>query len=170
MGKTFFIIGGARSGKSAFALKLADGMEGTKTYIATAQAYDAEMQERIRNHKDERGQEWHTFEEPLEVSATIKNAGSGVALVDCVTLWLTNLMGAELKDSEIISKAAGLASVCRQSEANIVIVSNEVGQGIVPDNPMARRFRDLSGKVNQLLAQGADEVYFVAAGIALKMK
>lgn len=170
MGKTFFIIGGARSGKSAFALKLADGMEGTKTYIATAQAYDAEMQERIRNHKDERGQEWHTFEEPLEVAATIKKTESGVALLDCVTLWLTNLMGAELKDSEIISKAAGLASVCRQSEANIVIVSNEVGQGIVPDNPLARRFRDLSGKVNQILAECADEVYFVAAGIPIKMK
>ncbi|MBI1912863.1 MAG: bifunctional adenosylcobinamide kinase/adenosylcobinamide-phosphate guanylyltransferase [Deltaproteobacteria bacterium] len=170
MGKTFFIIGGARSGKSAFALTLADGMEGTKTYIATAQAYDAEMEERIRNHKDERSEQWHTFEEPLEVAATIKKAGSGVALVDCVTLWLTNLMGADLKDSEIISKAADLSSACRQSAANIVIVSNEVGQGIVPDNPLARRFRDLSGKVNQLLAESADEVYFVAAGIPLKMK
>lgn len=161
-----FVIGGARSGKSSFAVKLAERHGGRRTYIATAEALDHEMEERIRKHKDERGPFWETIEEPKDIVGNLDRGG--VVLIDCVTLWLSNLLGAGLDDGAVITEAKRL--VKGFAGKDVIAVSNELGLGIVPENKLARRFRDIAGKVNQILAEKADEVYFVAAGIPLKMK
>ncbi len=166
-----FVVGGARSGKSAFALELAGKLAGRRAYIATARALDPEMEERISNHKKSRGPGWETFEEQKDVEERVASLGGyGVILLDCLTLWLTNLVEAGLADNEIKTRASLLAEACGKSDARVIAVSNELGLGIVPENPLARRFRDLSGSVNQIMAGAADEVFFVAAGIPLRMK
>jgi len=166
-----FVVGGARSGKSGFALKLACNLTGPGAYIATARALDHEMEERIDKHKKDRGPGWETFEEPVDVTErVIALKGYGVIILDCLTLWLMNLIDAGLSDDEIKRRADRLASECGKTGASVIAVSNELGLGIVPENPLARRFRDLSGSVNQIMAMAASEVYFVAAGIPLKMK
>ena len=171
--KLIFILGGARSGKSAYALKLAESMTGERLYLATAEALDKEMAERIKKHKKERGNNWTTIEEPIKIIDVIKeNKKYDVILLDCLTLWITNLMHTSFK-SEIRnpkSEISKFISACKNSKANIVIVSNEVGMGIVPDNPLARRFRDIAGIANQKVAAAADEVYFVVSGIVMRMK
>ncbi|MBI5328887.1 MAG: bifunctional adenosylcobinamide kinase/adenosylcobinamide-phosphate guanylyltransferase [Deltaproteobacteria bacterium] len=179
------VLGGARSGKSAYALKLAESRSDKRLYLATAQAIDKEMTERIRKHKKGRGNNWTTIEEPINVIDVIrKGKKNDVLLLDCLTLWISNLMHKKSEvrglpqnasivgqKSEVIYKNINqLASACKQSKANIIIVSNEVGMGIVPDNPMARQFRDIAGYANQKIAEAADEVYFVAAGIGIKIK
>ncbi|MBI5236829.1 MAG: bifunctional adenosylcobinamide kinase/adenosylcobinamide-phosphate guanylyltransferase [Deltaproteobacteria bacterium] len=171
-GKKFvFVIGGARSGKSSFALKFASAMPGEKTYMATGAASDPEMKVRIETHKRSRGNGWKTIEEPRNIAAKLLSAGrNGVILLDCLTLWISNLMEAGLTDDEIMKEAEAFAASCRKVKANVVAVSNETGQGIVPENRLARRFRDVSGLVNQMMAQEADSVYFVAAGIPVKIK
>lgn len=169
-GRLVFVTGGARSGKSGFALRLAESMDGPRRYIATARPLDDEMGERIRKHRKERGQEWETVEEPLDIAGKIALLSKGVVLLDCVTLWLTNLIGEGHDDNRVVEEAKGLVSACRRAGASVIAVSNEVGLGIVPDNALARRFRDLSGTVNQELARAFDEVYFVASGIPLRMK
>lgn len=172
MGKKFsFVIGGARSGKSALALKLSMGVSGRKLFIATAEAFDEEMKERIKRHRDERTDGWETIEEPRAVSERMARLdGTGVILIDCLTLWISNMMGAGLEDGEIIRQAGALADSCSDSPFDVIAVSNEVGLGIVPENPSARRFRDLAGEVNQIFGAKADDVWFVASGIPLKMK
>lgn len=170
-GNFIFVIGGARSGKSSFALGLAGKLSGPAAYIATARPLDSEMEERIRNHKKDRGPGWETFEEPVDVTEKIiALKGYGVILLDCLTLWLSNLVEAGLDDNEIKKRAGRLASECRKTDAAVIAVSNELGLGIVPENALARRFRDLAGSVNQVMAGAAREVFFVAAGIPLKMK
>lgn len=174
--KLIFILGGARSGKSAYALELAESIAGERLYIATAEALDKEMAERIKKHKKERGNNWTTIEEPIHVADVIRdNKKHDVILLDCITIWLSNLMsrksGVRSQKSEVIYKNINhLASACRNSKANIIVVSNEVGLGIVPDNPLARQFRDIAGYANQKIAAAADEVYFVVSGMAMKMK
>lgn len=169
MGKIIFITGGARSGKSSFALKEALKIKGTKAYIATALALDEEMKERIERHKKDRGDDWDTYEEPLRISDVIKKIkGEYEAVVlDCLTLWLSNLIHAEVNvKSEIESFISSL--VTRHS--SLFIISNEVGMGIVPENELAREFRDMAGLLNQRVAEISDEVYLVVTGIPVKIK
>ena len=168
-GRLIFVIGGARSGKSGFALSRASAHAGTKAYIATAQALDDEMRERIEKHRNERGGEWKTLEEPLRLADLVKDAGSAydVLLIDCLTLWVSNLL---LAGKEENAETESLQSSLRNCSATIYLVSNEVGMGIVPDNAPARKFRDVAGHLNQEIAGIADEVYLVTAGIPLKLK
>ncbi|MBI5642791.1 MAG: bifunctional adenosylcobinamide kinase/adenosylcobinamide-phosphate guanylyltransferase [Deltaproteobacteria bacterium] len=165
-----FVLGGARSGKSEFALKKAESFPGPRVYLATAEAKDAEMDERIKKHKEGRRHDWVTIEEPVDVIKIIEGAKEGVILIDCLTLWITNLMVAGAADGEISSASERLAAACRDSAARVVAVSNEVGMGIVPEGQLARRFRDVAGFANQRMAENASDVWFVAAGIPLKMK
>lgn len=166
-----FVVGGARSGKSSFALKLAESSGSPMLYIATAEALDAEMEDRIRKHRQVRGSGWETVEEPMEVPGRITEAkGYGVVLIDCLTLWLTNLLMAGLDDGAVVKEVDRFISASALSPARIIAVSNEVGLGLVPDNPLSRRFRDLSGTMNRMVAGAASEAYFVASGIPVKMK
>jgi adenosylcobinamide kinase/adenosylcobinamide-phosphate guanylyltransferase len=170
--KIYFITGGARSGKSTFAEKLASGIAGKRAYIATAQALDAEMAARIEEHRKNRGDSWDTFEEPLAIAELVRklNGRYDLVLLDCLTLWLSNVMAREDDDSAVISRADELASAFAEFTGSCFVVSNEVGLGIVPDNPLARRFRDLAGVINQRMAHAADEAYFLAAGIPMRIK
>ena len=175
-----FVVGGARSGKSRFAESLASEAPGKKLYVATAEALDAEMIARIEKHRKRRGPEWDTMEAPDDPASALKGIeggegrgggeGYGAVLVDCLTLWLSNRLGAGLTDDEVLLDAKKLADACGAARALVVVVSNEVGLGIVPDNPLARRFTDLSGLVNQTFAARAGAVYFSAAGIPVRIK
>ena len=143
---------------------------GRKAYIATAEPLDEEMKERIRKHRTQRGEDWETFEEPVDMARVLNKIGDGysAAVIDCLTLWLSNLLlGREDTDREIGS----FLSALREGEhPPFFVVSNEVGMGIVPDNALSRRFRDLAGRLNQEVAAIADEVYLVTAGIPLRIK
>ncbi|SCB56309.1 adenosylcobinamide kinase /adenosylcobinamide-phosphate guanylyltransferase [Rhizobium aethiopicum] len=168
-GMTTLVLGGARSGKSRFAENLVMASALERHYIATGRSWDEEMQARIDQHKADRGPSWTTHEEPLALAerlAAIDGEGRAI-LVDCLTLWLTNLM---MEGRDIAVQAGALAAWLPQAKARLVIVSNEVGLGIVPDNRMARDFRDHAGRLHQMIAAKADEVYFIAAGLPLKMK
>jgi adenosylcobinamide kinase/adenosylcobinamide-phosphate guanylyltransferase len=181
-----FIIGGSRSGKSSFALKKALQATGPKAYIATAEALDEEMRLRIEKHKAERGDNWNTYEEPLNIPDTIMDLKDkySVILLDCLTVWLSNILlsaqNSELRiqtaedsiDKFIAAVLQLKSSVFSQSSglSNLYLVSNEVGMGIVPENKLARQFRDLAGTLNQKIAEIADEVYQVTAGIPVKIK
>ena len=169
MKKIVFITGGARSGKSSFALKQASGIPGKKAYIATAEALDEEMRKRIEDHREQRGKEWDTFEEPLMIAEVIKKIGDryDAIVLDCLTLWLSNIMHSNLIIETEIER---LISSLLSHQTSVFIVSNEVGMGIVPENEMARKFRDMAGLLNQKIAGAADEVYIVVAGIPLKIK
>ena len=169
MGRIVFILGGARSGKSGFALKTASGIPGRKAYIATAQALDDEMEQRIARHKAERPDDWQAFEEPVNIQDVIARIHGkyDVLLIDCLTLWITNLM---LGNDDVEGKAQLLFDALSACRASVFIVSNEVGLGIVPDNRLTREFRDIAGTLNQKVAAVADEVYFMAAGLPLRMK
>jgi adenosylcobinamide kinase/adenosylcobinamide-phosphate guanylyltransferase len=164
------VLGGARSGKSGFAQKAAETAAGAgrPVLIATGQAFDDEMAERIARHQADRGESWITVEAPLELAAAIAALpADAVAVVDCLTLWLSNQM---LADQDVEAACAELVAAVAACPARLWLVSNEVGLGIVPETPLGRRFRDEAGRLNQRLAATADEVYFVAAGLPLKMK
>ncbi len=166
-----FVLGGARSGKSSFALAGASALPGRKVYVATAQALDEEMKERVRKHREERTKEWATLEEPLAVPAALKDMHTRyeVVLIDCLTLWLSNVLLSGPEDPK--NSIDALISALGECKApHLYLVSNEVGLGIVPENALARRFRDAAGLLNQRVAAIADAVYFVAAGIPLKIK
>ncbi len=170
--RIYFITGGARSGKSAFAERLAGRLPGKRAYLATAQALDAEMAARIERHRKERGDLWDTYEEPLAVAELLRKLSGWyeTALLDCLTLWLSNVMARAGGEGDIVSRTDELVAAIKDFKGSCIVVSNEVGLGIVPDNPLARRFRDFAGIVNQKMAQAADEVYFTAAGIPVKIK
>jgi adenosylcobinamide kinase/adenosylcobinamide-phosphate guanylyltransferase len=170
--KIYFITGGARSGKSSFAEKLAAGIPGKRAYLATAQALDPEMAARIELHRKNRDTNWDTYEEPLAVAELVNklNGKYHAVLLDCLTLWLSNVMARADDDDAVLSRSGELVSALKEFKGSCIVVSNEVGLGIVPDNPLARRFRDLAGIINQMMAQAADEAYFLAAGLPLKMK
>jgi adenosylcobinamide kinase / adenosylcobinamide-phosphate guanylyltransferase len=162
------VLGGARSGKSAYAEQLLTGIPGPWAYIATAEAFDDEMRERIRHHKGRRGPGWVDHETPLEIADTLANRTAELpTLVDCLTLWISNLMHVDRSLPEATD--ALLAAVAKRI-APCVMVSNEVGLGIVPDNALARAFRDEAGRLNQKIAAAADRVVFVAAGLPLTLK
>lgn len=163
------VLGGARSGKSAFAEGLVEQASGSRLYLATGQAWDDEMRARIATHQDRRGSGWETVEAPVDLTqALAQNARADrPVLVDCLTLWVTNLM---LGEHDIDAAFDRLVKTLPGLKGPVVFVSNEVGLGIVPDNAMARAFRDHAGRLHQTIAGLADEVYFVAAGLPLKMK
>lgn len=167
--KTIFITGGARSGKSSFAMAEASKIPGKKAYVATAQALDDEMRQRIEDHKKQRTSEWGTHEEPLKIVSlieTIRDDCSAI-IVDCLTLWLSNLIQAGM---DVEAEMRHLISALDHPHPPIYIVSNEVGMGIVPVNSLARSFRDMAGLLNQKIAAAADEVYMTVAGIPVKIK
>ncbi|MBY0362212.1 MAG: bifunctional adenosylcobinamide kinase/adenosylcobinamide-phosphate guanylyltransferase [Phreatobacter sp.] len=162
------VLGGARSGKSRHAERLVEATPGPWTYVATAQAFDDEMRLRIATHRDRRSAAWHTVDAPLELAAAIRAAPPGRAvLVDCLTLWLTNVL---LADRDTAVDSAALIAACQESPGPLVLVSNEVGLGIVPDNALARRFRDAAGRLHQDLAAVADRVVFMVAGLPMQVK
>ena len=164
------IGGGSRSGKSRFALEYARRYTLPLAFIATAETRDEEMRERAAAHRADRGAEFTTFEEPLDPSRVIAEAGDrfGSIVIDCLTLWLSNLMLADVPD--ISRRAADLLRVGAESPSTVVLVTNEVGCGIVPENALARRFRDLAGSLNQQAAAGAHEVYWMAFGLPMRIK
>ena len=162
------ITGGARSGKSMRAETRAREFLGKPVYIATAEALDAEMHERIERHRARRGRDWLERESPLELVAALgETDGAGARLVDCLTLWLSNLMHAE-RDWE--KEGSLLVETLDRQISPVVLVTNEVGLGIVPDNALARRFRDAAGLLNQMIARVADEVELVVAGLPMRVK
>ncbi|MEP3275193.1 MAG: bifunctional adenosylcobinamide kinase/adenosylcobinamide-phosphate guanylyltransferase [Stappiaceae bacterium] len=167
--KSVLVTGGARSGKSAFAEALVIKSGKQRFYLATATAGDEEMESRIKTHQNRRGRNWQTVEEPLEIADTIMRLSSpdAIILIDCLTLWLSNLM---MNEMDIDDQVDRLALSVRQTEGPVVFVSNEVGQGIVPDNAMARSFRDHAGRLNQTIGDACDAVYLVAAGQPLLLK
>ena len=162
------ITGGARSGKSRRAEVLARSFAGQPVYIATAEARDAEMNERIATHRARRGNVWVEREVPLDlVDALTATDGGGARLVDCLTLWLSNLLHAERDWSQEVAR---LADALPRQRSPVIMVTNEVGLGIVPDNALARTFRDAAGMMNQTIAGVADAVEFVVAGLPMKLK
>ncbi len=162
------VLGGARSGKSAWAERLVRVAARPKVYIATAQAFDGEMEERIAQHKQQRGDGWTLIEAPSDIAGALAGMDSGsVVLIDCLTLWLGNRM---LAEADIAAEAAALLDVLAEAPVPVVCVSNEVGMGLVPDNALGRKFRDAQGALNRDLAARADLVVFVAAGLPLVLK
>lgn len=165
------VLGGASSGKSEIALQLA-GSRGPRAFVATGQGLDAEMVDRIARHRATRSAEWKTIEEPLDVEAWFAKQGSEYRIIvfDCVTLWLSNLVGIGLGESIILARVGTLLDAMRRTGAKVIIVSNELGSGLVPAEPSVRAFRDLSGRVNQCLAAGANEAYLAVSGLSLRLK
>ena len=167
--RTTLVIGGARSGKSRYAEQLLAAHDGTRIYIATAEAGDAEMAARIAAHQARRGAGWRTIEQPLDLVTALEThcRPAGAVLVDCLTLWLSNLMAAS---RDIAAETSRLVHTVPRLEGRAVLVSNEVGLGIVPDHPLGREFRDHAGRLNQAVAAAVDEAVFIAAGLPLRLK
>lgn len=172
MARVIFITGGARSGKSRLAERIAGGFGAPLGYIATGAAGDGEMAERIARHRRRRGDAWTTIEEPMELAGALRgNDGRfGAVLVDCVTLWLTNLLLAYDDPARCLERVRELTSVFPLLMTPVILVSNEVGMGIVPENRLARQFRDLAGEANELIAAAADEVHVTFSGLPLRLK
>lgn len=172
MSKIILVTGGARSGKSRFAEQLAEGFGSPLGYIATAAAGDKEMSQRIARHRERRGDKWRTIEEPLDLCSAISGNDCGYAalLVDCVTLWLTNLLLNHDDPAAVMERVKELTCLLPRLETPVIFVSSEVGMGIVPENKLARTFRDLAGEANQMIAAVADEVHLSIAGLQLKLK
>jgi adenosylcobinamide kinase/adenosylcobinamide-phosphate guanylyltransferase len=171
MGKITLILGGARSGKSTYAVSLAEKYSKV-AFVATCEALDKEMAERILRHRRSRPENWVTFEEPRDTAALITRLGNkfDCVIIDCLTLLVSNLILAGDKEEEVVKKIAALLAGFKKKKSRIIIVSNEVGLGIVPANGLGRAFRDIAGKVNQRAAQAADEVFFIVSGMPLKIK
>lgn len=164
------VLGGARSGKSAFAEARALALRARNAkalYLATAEARDGEMRARVAAHRARRGGEWTTREEPLDIVGVIGAQAGVPVLVDCLTLWLSNLLGA---GRDVDAETAALCAALKRAKTPVVLVSNEVGLGIVPDNAMAREFRDHAGRLHQAVGAVASHVVFVAAGLPLFLK
>lgn len=173
MAKLILYLGGAKSGKTKLALARAESYPAPRVYLATAEALDDEMLVRIQNHQAERGAGWSTVESPLEPDLAIGGLDEkSPVMLDCITLWLSNLMnqaeGADL--GCLLARLERLADIAKNRSGPVIVVSNEVGGGIVPMNALAREFRDMAGAANQRLASLADEVYLVVAGLPLKLK
>jgi adenosylcobinamide kinase/adenosylcobinamide-phosphate guanylyltransferase len=173
MNNITFILGGARSGKSSYSLELAKKNKSKKTaFIATCQALDNEMEKRINIHKKTRPSSWKTFEEPMDVSGLLKNIGDKyeVIVLDCLTLLVSNLLLKNNKQKMIESEISKILSIMKKNNAENIIVSNEVGLGIVPENKLARDFRDIAGRVNQIVVEKSDKVFFMVSGIPWRIK
>lgn len=171
MGKITFILGGARSGKSTYALELAKKHERVG-FVATCVAKDKEMAQRIALHKKNRPKDWATFENPKDITLLLKKVGNDfdVVIIDCLTLLVSNFIFSGLKQEDTEKKIQGLVDVAKKIKARVVIVSNEVGLGIVPNTRLGRDFRDIAGRVNQMVAKNANQVFFVVAGIPWRIK
>lgn len=173
-----YISGGCRSGKSAYAQRLAESLPGRRAYLATCPRIDVEMDDRILIHQQQRaGRGWETIEEPVALDqALLKGTNADVILIDCLTLWVNNLLYVaeqeqrELTEAGIVPHCQKFLSACRQGERTIIVVSNEVGMGLVPEDPLSRRYRDLIGRCNQLVAAAADEAVFMVSGLPLRLK
>ncbi len=166
--KLALVLGGASSGKSTFAEGLVTATARPRVYIATAQAWDSEMQRKIAQHREARGPDWRTVEVPRDLSNALRDVTQNeVVLIDCATLWLTNQL---LAEADLDAAETGLIEALGTCPAPVVVVSNEVGLGLVPDSPLGRRFRDAQGHLNQRLAERADLVVLVAAGLPLVLK
>jgi adenosylcobinamide kinase/adenosylcobinamide-phosphate guanylyltransferase len=163
------VLGGARSGKSRTALQLAESASSERTYIATAQAFDDEMRDRIAQHRAERDGSWQTVDAPLDLTEAVRTQSGPrkAVLVDCLTLWLSNVVLAERDPTH---EADRLVQAIREARGPLILVSNEVGQGIVPSTPLGRRFRDEQGRLNQRMAEACDAVVLVAAGCPILIK
>lgn len=185
MGRIILVTGGARSGKSSFAEQLLAGFGPEVGYIATAQALDAEMEDRIAKHRRQRPESWRTFEAPTRPSAIIAAHGEAFAalLLDCLTVMITNRMLAQTMDwdqptvaqlnaveADVLAEIEAIIAAASAGRADLIAVTNEVGCGIVPINPLSRFFRDCAGRVNQRMAAAAAEVYWVVAGIPVRIK
>lgn len=170
--RMILITGGCRSGKSRFALDYANRHFSKKLYLATAEVLDEEMTRRVEDHKNARGPEWQTVEEPIEIVDGISEYGpkTEVILLDCLTLWLSNLLLRWDNESRIMVEVDKLRKAIKESSTTLIVVTNEVGMGIVPADPLGRRFRDLSGMANQRMAEAADTVIFMVSGIPMFLK
>ena len=166
-----FVLGGARSGKSSWALRYTEEYYASHVFMATAQALDSEMEERIRRHKEARGPQWGLIEEPLEIAkALVENCmGFEAVLLDCLTVWLSNVLS-EKGDERVDEYVPKLIEALKKTEHSIIVVSNEEGLGNIPDNPLGRKFRDLAGHLNQEIAKIADKVILMVAGLPMYLK
>jgi len=182
MARVVLITGGGRSGKSSYAQQLAEAHPGPRLFLATAVSFDEELKERIRRHRRSRERaSWTTLEEPVDLAGTIRRAaGFPVVLVDCLTMWVNNLMwdssagpaqtGRGPTEDEIAARSEELLMCCQRHEGTVILVTNEVGLGIIPDHPAARLYRDLLGRTNQIIATQADAVVFMISGLPLEIK
>ena len=169
VGRTLLVLGGARSGKSRHAQRRAEATGLVPVFVATAQAFDDEMRDRIGRHRADRDARWTTVEALLDLPAALRGADDAgrVLLVDCLTLWLSNLL---LAEADVAAAGTALAAALPDMRAHVVLVTNEVGWGIVPDNALARRFRDAAGRLHQQVAAACDTVELVVAGLPLRLK
>ncbi len=165
--KLTLVLGGARSGKSRHAEGLITALPPPWTYVATAEAGDEEMAARIKSHRERRGAQWRTIEAPRELAKALAACGDGPVLVDCLTLWLSNLM---LAEANVEEETAQLEETLAATKGPLVLVANEVGSGIVPGYPLGRRFRDMQGILNQRMAARAERVILMVAGLPLALK
>jgi len=184
MGRAILVTGGARSGKSRYAEELVKSAGGPVLYIATAQAFDEEMKLRIRKHRESRPQDWTTAEAYRGLGGIISGSAARVVLVDCVTIMVTNLLlelpaiqandfstaSIEAAEAAILAEVREMLAGIRRGSADVFLVTNELGSGIVPEQPLSRIFRDIAGRVNQAIAAEADQVYLVVSGLPLQLK
>jgi len=178
MAEIILITGGSRSGKSAFAQKRAEALPGPRAFIATCPMIDSEMEERIRKHREaRRGKGWETIEETVDLAGVIERArGCRVLLIDCLTLWVNNLLydaekeGKRLAEEAVAIRCRELIHACGVFGGTVIFVTNELGMGIIPDSETARHFRDIAGRCNQEIAAAADSVTLVVSGIPLHLK
>ena len=178
MARIILITGGSRSGKSAHAQKIAESISGTRTYIATCPYLDEEMTARIRKHREARESScWHTIEETIDIAGALRTSEeSQVILVDCLTLWINNILyeagqrGESLDEEAIGARCREVLDVCARLPGTVIFVTNEVGMGIVPESPASRLYRDIAGRCNQIIASHADVVVFMISGLPLHIK
>ncbi len=169
--KLIFVLGGARSGKSSFALQQGKA-QSPRAFLATAEALDSEMATRIQKHKRSRGQGWTTFEVPIQLTEWFAGEGANYSsvVVDCLTLWLNNLLRGKVRPRQVPSHIRKLLKAIKDCPSQVVMVSNELGLGLVPGDAVSREFRDVAGRMNQLIAAEADEVHFLVSGLPLRLK
>ncbi len=172
MGKSIFIVGGARSGKSTYAVELAKKSGKKVVFLATCTYFDKEMKQRIKNHECSRPSSWKVITEGTDICRVIyqESSRAQIILLDCLGLWISNLMAESMKDAEILSEVERLATTLKEVKGPLIIVSNEVGCGLVPPYPSGRKFRDLLGSANQIMAKSADQVYLMQVGLPLQLK
>ena len=169
--KLIFVLGGARSGKSSFALQQGIA-QSPRAFLATAEALDSEMAVRIQKHKRSRGQGWTTFEVPIQLTEWFTGEGTNYpsVVVDCLTLWLNNLLRDKVRPKQVPSHVRKLLKAIRACPSHVIVVSNELGLGLVPGDAVSREFRDAAGRINQLVAAEADDVHFLVSGLPLRLK
>lgn len=178
MARIILVTGGSRSGKSSYAESLAEDLPGPRVFIATCPVVDDEMRERIRKHQESRAKaDWHTVEEPSDPARILlETERFNVFLIDCLTLWINNLMfdaqklGLKLSEEDMVQRSEHLLEACSRVQGTVIFVTNEVGSGIVPENAAARLFRDLVGRCNQTVARAAHEVFLLSCGLPIMLK